>query len=333
MKQARVQKSAWLTSLVGAWFFVLALSVVHPAVASDAISYYYTDVQGSVLAVTDAQGNIVSQAERKPYGEQAVGMPEPGPGYTGHVEDIDSGFVYMQARYYDPTTARFLSVDPVAPTAGDAFNVNRYAYASNNPVVNIDPDGRETGIAYHAEFVMMGGKAQTYSSPNDPVGEGIQAAFGMLPVIGDGVNIANALGDPSAVNISAAVVGIVPVVGGAAAEGIRGAAAVDRAGAIAGTMSARTQRSVTIAVTETKEGTRVVSSSEGMLRPAARAALGEGEVAAKGVAGTHAEVNGINAAREMGLTPTGSAASRPICPSCAQAMEQEGVKPLSPLKQ
>lgn len=50
----------------------------------------------------------------------------------------------MQARYYDPATARFLSADPTSPTASDTFNFNRYAYTNNNPIANIDPNGRDT---------------------------------------------------------------------------------------------------------------------------------------------------------------------------------------------
>lgn len=65
-----------------------------------------------------------------------------GPGYTGHVNDPETGLVYMQARYYDPATGRFLSVDPVAPVGGNLFNVNRYDYANNNPINNVDLDGR-----------------------------------------------------------------------------------------------------------------------------------------------------------------------------------------------
>lgn len=56
---------------------------------------------------------------------------------------------------------------------------------------------------------------------------------------------------------------------------------------------------VTLAVTETKEGTTVVSSSEKALRPAVRALLKDGEVAAKGAG--HAEVKGVNAAGRWGL--------------------------------
>lgn len=75
---------------------------------------------------------------------------------------------------------------------------------------------------------------------------------------------------------------------------------------------------------------RVVSSSENALRPAVQSALQDGEVAATGAG--HAEVTGVNAARDLGLTPTGTAASRPICSNCAQFLQDQNVAPLSPLK-
>jgi RHS repeat-associated protein len=109
--------------------------------------HYYTDPQGNVLAKTDAQGNIIARYDYAPYGASvtASGMsagPD-GPGYTGHVNDPDTGLVYMQARYYDPAVGRFLSTDPVTPLAGNAFNFGRYGYGNNNPVVHTDPDGRQ----------------------------------------------------------------------------------------------------------------------------------------------------------------------------------------------
>lgn len=148
MKRARAKKNHWLTSRIGAWFVVLVLSALNTAAASDAISYYYTDAQGSVLAVADAQGNILTQADRRPYGEQSLGEPEPGPGYSGHVEDIDSGLVYMQARYYDPLTGRFLSADPASMNVGAVADFNRYSYGADNPTSNIDPDGRNAVTAF-----------------------------------------------------------------------------------------------------------------------------------------------------------------------------------------
>lgn len=299
---------------------------------SDKVTYVYTDPQGTPLAEADAQGNITARYDYTPYGNSvaSLGAPPNGPGYAGHVNDPETGLVYMQARYYQPT-GRFLSPDPVGPAAGNIYSFNRYTYASNNPVRNIDPDGRESSDLTLRGVAALQSDLQK-TSPQDQ-----RAAIGMtaslVPVVGDAQNIVEAYNNPSPGNIAIAVLGAIPEIGAMAADAVKGASAVERATAIAGTMSERTQRSVTIAVTETKEGTRVVSSSEGALRPAARAALTDGEVASKGIAGVHAEANGINSARDMGLTPTGSAASRPICPSCAQQLEQQGVKPLSPLKQ
>jgi hypothetical protein len=105
--------------------------------------------------------------------------------------------------------------------------------------------------------------------------------------------------------------------------------AASRASELAAAMG-KTKNFVTITVTDTQEGTRVISSSESALRPAVRALLGKGEVAASGAG--QAEVTGVNAARQMGLTPTGVAASRGICPSCAQFLHDLGVAALSLLK-
>ena len=54
-------------------------------------------------------------------------------GFTGHVNDGDTGLVYMQQRYYDPLAGRFLSVDPVTTSAKDGSLFGRYHYANNNP--------------------------------------------------------------------------------------------------------------------------------------------------------------------------------------------------------
>ena len=106
--------------------------------------YYYTDPQGTVLAKADAQGNIVERYEYTPYGVPvpSVGAAPNGQGYTGHVNDPETGLVYMQARYYDPAVGRFLSVDPVTAAENPAAAFNRYWYANNNPIRFTDPDGR-----------------------------------------------------------------------------------------------------------------------------------------------------------------------------------------------
>jgi hypothetical protein len=106
--------------------------------------------------------------------------------------------------------------------------------------------------------------------------------------------------------------------------------AATRANELHSVLDPQAQRRRTTAVTETAEGVRVVSSSRKRLEPAQRAQLASDEVEGKGTG--HAEATGIQAAKSMGLTPTGTAASRPICPSCAETMKNENTEPLSPLK-
>jgi len=111
------------------------------ALAERTTVYYYTDPQGSILAVTDASGNIIERRDYKPYGAP-VSMPSDGPGYTGHVSDPDTALTYMQQRYYDPEVGRFLSTDPVGMSFGGMQHFNRYDYAYSNPYRYTDPDGR-----------------------------------------------------------------------------------------------------------------------------------------------------------------------------------------------
>ena len=107
------------------------------------VTYVYTDPQGTPLAEADDQGNITATFDYTPYGTVAMGTPPNGPGYAGHVNDPETNLSYMQGRYYDATTGMFLSVDPKQPKAGDSFSFSRYAYVHDNPINNIDPDGKD----------------------------------------------------------------------------------------------------------------------------------------------------------------------------------------------
>ncbi len=105
------------------------------------LTYIYTDPLGTPLAEADTNGNITATFDYRPYGSLAIGAAPNGPGYTGHVNDPDTGLVYMQARFYDPDIGRFLSIDPVNVSAGNVLTFNRYVYADNNPINKSDPTG------------------------------------------------------------------------------------------------------------------------------------------------------------------------------------------------
>ncbi len=60
--------------------------------------------------------------------------------FTGSISDA-SGLLYMNARYYNPATARFLSQDSYTGSASDPWTQHLYAYCNNNPVNMVDPTG------------------------------------------------------------------------------------------------------------------------------------------------------------------------------------------------
>ena len=61
--------------------------------------------------------------------------------YRGYYYDTDSGWYYLQSRYYNPTWGRFLNADTYVNANGDMIGYNMFAYCSNNPIMEIDPTG------------------------------------------------------------------------------------------------------------------------------------------------------------------------------------------------
>jgi RHS repeat-associated protein len=169
MEGQRARQGTIIVWARGRWQRCLAICLLLVAAclptlqAAETTTYVLTDDQGTVLALADHQGNVTARFDNRPYGMQQSGPINEGPGYTGHVNDPDTGFVYMQARYYDPERGGFLGVDPAGLSPGDALGLNRYAYANNNPIVNIDPDGREAGFAYSSD----GGMSNFWSRPEN----------------------------------------------------------------------------------------------------------------------------------------------------------------------
>ncbi|WP_426212627.1 RHS repeat-associated core domain-containing protein, partial [Massilia sp. TWP1-3-3] len=105
------------------------------------VEYIHTDALGSPVARTDQNGAVFTRTRYEPYGGTAAGTA-PTIGFTGHVNDAETGLVYMQQRYYDPVAGRFLSIDPVVTDGNTGSSFNRYAYANNSPYKYVDPDGR-----------------------------------------------------------------------------------------------------------------------------------------------------------------------------------------------
>ena len=135
--------------------------------SSTATYYYITNLQGDVMYLVDSNGNQVAAYTYDPYGKilSATGtMAEINPlRYRGYYYDSETGFYYLQSRYYDPNTCRFINADSYASTGQGLMGYNMFAYCNNNPIINADPTGHSvilTGIIVGAVIgAVVGGYA------------------------------------------------------------------------------------------------------------------------------------------------------------------------------
>ena len=113
--------------------------------------YYITNLQGDVMYLGDANGDTAAEYAYDAYGNITAAsgsMAEINPlRYRGYYYDKESGFYYLQSRYYNPIVKRFLNADALASTGQGFIGHNMFSYCLNNPVNAIDPDG-EVSIWY-----------------------------------------------------------------------------------------------------------------------------------------------------------------------------------------
>jgi RHS repeat-associated protein len=110
--------------------------------------FLHRDHLASTRLITDINGTVVEDTGYSAYGERVSVSNSNYPnvsysaqkGYIGERYDAETGLIYLNARYMDPTWGRFISPDGWDPTL-PGVGTNRYAYASNDPINNRDPNG------------------------------------------------------------------------------------------------------------------------------------------------------------------------------------------------
>lgn len=103
--------------------------------------WLHADERGSILAVSDASGNLVGTRNRyDDYGE-AQGTLTGRFGYTGQPWLSEANLYHYRARAFHPGLGRFMQTDPV----GYAGGINVYAYVADDPINITDPRGLDCG--------------------------------------------------------------------------------------------------------------------------------------------------------------------------------------------
>ncbi|MGM7774737.1 DUF6531 domain-containing protein [Arthrobacter sp. KNU-44] len=117
--------------------------------------YYQHDQYGSTRLLTDQTSAVAASYTYDANGNLTTktGTADTPLRWNGQAQDTDTGLYYLRARYYDPTTTQFLSVDPLTAATGE-----RYNFGSGDPVNRNDPTGMiSVGFCLSASAGLFGG--------------------------------------------------------------------------------------------------------------------------------------------------------------------------------
>ena len=125
-------------------YYIYGIGLIYRIKPNGTYQYYHFNNVGSTIAITDQNQNITHKYCYDPFGElmNKEENDENRFRFIGQfgVMDEGNGLYFMRARYYDFEVGRFISEDPI-------WDFNLYIYATNNPLVKIDPMGEVVGQA------------------------------------------------------------------------------------------------------------------------------------------------------------------------------------------
>jgi RHS repeat-associated protein len=127
--------------------------------AQDAkVQYLTNDNLGTPRINLDANSTVTARHDYMPYGEELVALggrssaekyvaDDVRQGFTGYIDDEETGLDFAEARMYANTIGRFMGVDTGAFTPADPQNFNRYIYVQNSPIKYKDPTGKDLSLS------------------------------------------------------------------------------------------------------------------------------------------------------------------------------------------
>lgn len=159
--------------------------------------FYMTNQMGDIIAITESDGNIIAQYVYDEWGKllnvyivnednaEQVEVANANPlRYRGYYYDTETGYYYLQSRYYDASICRFINADiPEIAEISKSIptGTNLFAYCNNNPTNNVDPTGfwmiKRTTLETLLD-VMLAICASGMAAPMDIAGKVIKRVFG-----------------------------------------------------------------------------------------------------------------------------------------------------------
>ncbi|MGF1674223.1 MAG: RHS repeat-associated core domain-containing protein [Rivularia sp. (in: cyanobacteria)] len=149
-------------------------------------SFYLYDGYSGVRQVSNELGEITDTYSYDAYGRllNSTGTTENDYLYQGEQFDSNLDLQYLRARYYDPNTGRFVSVDPVEGSLEQPMSRHRYIYGNDNPVTYIDPSGESALLALNDVWFTTINTLMTTLSSAAVLGRVVSIATGLAATAG-----------------------------------------------------------------------------------------------------------------------------------------------------
>ena len=124
---------------------VYGINLISREVGADIFLYLYNG-HADVTALLDENGNIAATYYYDAFGNilEQTGIKSGNILFAGYQYDAETGLYYLNARMYDPLTARFLQEDTYTGTHNDPLSLNLYTYCHNEPLMYSDPTGHKS---------------------------------------------------------------------------------------------------------------------------------------------------------------------------------------------
>ncbi len=109
--------------------------------------FYVKNAQNDVVAITDSTGKVIANYYYDDWGKliETTGNTEIANlnpiRYRSYYYDGETGWYYLNTRYYAPEMSRFLNADGYVQTGQGMLDKNMFVYCLNNPVNNLDSNG------------------------------------------------------------------------------------------------------------------------------------------------------------------------------------------------
>jgi RHS repeat-associated protein len=127
--------------------FTYGHDLISQRIGSSNLSFYQYDGHASVRLLTNATGAISDAYDYDAFGNliYRIGTTPNDYLYSGEQYDASLGFYYLRARYMNPSSGRFWTMDSFEGNNADPASLHKYVYVHNKPVNAVDPSGHFIG--------------------------------------------------------------------------------------------------------------------------------------------------------------------------------------------